>query len=294
MDDAAPDDGGLMLRLRAVLETAAAAARAMRPTRADRKAHQDYVTDVDIAVDRHLQAALAPLVPGAPVLSEERAVGTLEHCDRYWIVDPIDGTANLIAGLPFVGIAVALVDGAGPRLAGVASLGEGRVWLARRGGGAFAAVPGGPLLPLVLPAAPPELLVLSTGILDALMADGAARWTALRAVGKIRNLGAQSLHLCAVAEGRLAAVASVEARVWDEAAGGLILREAGGIWRSAADGVDWHHPAAVMAIRQQRSLASHPGVAPAMIAALAGILADPTADPTADPLAADISKAITT
>ncbi len=272
-------DADLLIQLRGVLEAAADAARAMQPTRADRKAHQDYVTDVDMSVDRHLQAALAPLVPGAPVLSEERAVGSIGRCDRYWIVDPIDGTANLIAGLPFVGISVALVDAAGPCLAGVASLGEGRVCLAQRGGGAFTAVPGGPLVPLQVPTAPPELVVLSTGLLDALMAEGGARWASLRAVGKIRNLGAQSLHLCAVAEGRLAAVASIEARVWDEAAGGLIVREAGGIWRSAADGADWHDPAAMMAIRAQRSLACHPAAEPAMAAALGGILAEPrTAD----------------
>lgn len=264
----------LMHRLRAVLETAATEARALAPTRADRKAHQDYVTDADMALDRHLQAALAPLVPDAPVLSEERAVGMTGDCAAWWIVDPIDGTANLIAGLPFVGISVALVDAAGPCLAGVASLHEGRVCLARRGGGAFAAVPGGPLVPLVLPAAPPELVVLSTGLLDALMAAGGAGWQALRGVGKIRNLGAQSLHLAGVAQGRFAAVASVEARVWDEAAGGLILREAGGIWRSAAEGADWRRPAAVMAIRQQRSLACHPAAEAAMAAALAGHLAD--------------------
>ena len=258
----------------------------MQPTRADRKAHQDYVTDVDMAVDRQLQSALAPLVPGAPVLSEERAVGSPGRCDRYWIVDPIDGTANLIAGLPFVGISVALIDGAGPCLAGVASLSEGRVCLALRGAGAFAAMPGGPLVPLRVPTVPPELVVLSTGLMDALMAEGGARWAGLRAVGKIRNLGAQSLHLCAVAEGRLAAVASIEARVWDEAAGGLIVREAGGVWRSAADGADWHDPAAMMAIRAQRSLACHPAAEAAMAAALAGILAEPRTS--------GMAKAITT
>ena len=280
------DDQGLMQGLRGVLEGAAALARARRPARADRKAHQDYVTDVDLAVDAHLQAALAALLPGAPVLSEERAVGMTGPCAAYWIVDPIDGTANLIAGLPFVGIAVALVDGAGPRLAGVASLAEGRVTLARRGGGAFAALPGAPPVALTLPPVPPELVVLSTGLLDALMAEGGTGWTALRAVGKIRNLGAQSLHLTGVAEGRFAAVASVEARIWDEAAGGLVVREAGGLWHSAADRVDWHRPAAVMGIRRQQSLACHPAVAVAMAAALAGHLAGH--------LAGGISEAITT
>lgn len=267
------DDDSLLRRLRDVLDEAAATVRARRPTETTQKAHQDHVTDVDLAVDAHLQAALAPLVPGAPVLSEERAVSVTGPCDPYWIVDPIDGTANLIAGLPFVGIAVALVDAAGPRVAAVASLAEGHVVLARRGGGAFCARPGAAPVALRVPARAPELVVLSTGLLDAMMAGGGEGWNRLRKVGKIRNLGAQSLHLAGVAEGRFAAVASIEARVWDEAAGGLILREAGGVWRSAADGIDWHHPAAVMGIRQQRSLACHPDVVSTMTAALAGHLA---------------------
>jgi len=78
----------------------------------------------------------------------------------------------------------------------------------------------------------------------------------MRAIGKIRNLGAQALHLCGVARGQFAAVASVEAQVWDEAAAELILREAGGVWRSRADAADWNDPAALMAITTQHSLAA--------------------------------------
>ena len=272
------EDAALLTALRAVMQEAMGLARAMQPTRSERKAHQDHVTDVDMALDRHLQEVLAPLVPGAPVLSEERAVAVAGACPVYWIVDPIDGTANLIAGLPFVGIAVALVDAAGPRLAAVASLGEGVIYLARRGGGALRVAADGAATVLRLPPAPPELLVLSTGLLDRLMAEGGARWQGLRAVGKIRNLGAQSLHLCGVADGRFAAVASVEARVWDEAAGGLILREAGGLWRSAVDGADWCQPAAIMDIKQQRSLACHPAAEAPMVQALAGLLAGTSGD----------------
>jgi myo-inositol-1(or 4)-monophosphatase len=277
------DDAALLSALRGVIEAAAATARALRPREAVRKAHQDHVTDVDHAVDRLLEAALAPLVPGAPVLSEERAAAHAGAEAVYWIVDPIDGTANLIAGLPFVGISVAFVDARGPRLAAVASLGEARIWLARRGGGAFAAEPGAAPVPLTLPPRPPELVALSTGLLDRIAAEGGARWPALRALGKLRNLGAQSLHLTAVAEGRLAAAASVEARVWDEAAGGLVLREAGGVWRSAADAIDWAQPVAVLAIGEQRSLACHPAVEAAMAAALAGVLAEPAAGAAAVP-----------
>jgi fructose-1,6-bisphosphatase/inositol monophosphatase family enzyme len=264
-------DAALLSALAGVLGRAAGLARRDRPLQAGRKAHQDYVTDVDLAVDALLAEELGRLLPGVPVLSEERAADLAGPCPAYWIVDPIDGTGNLIAGLPFVGITVALVDAQGPAAAGIASLGDGALFTAARGAGAWRDG-----VPLRLPGAPPELVVLSTGLMDALAAlpaaDLAARWAMLRGVGKLRNLGAQSLHLCGVAAGQFAAAASREARVWDEAAGGLILREAGGLWRSAADTADWRQPAAMMAIARQDSLACHPAVAAAMAGALAGLV----------------------
>ena len=129
------DDADVLAGLTAALGRAVELARRAPPARADRKAHQDYVTDVDLAVDAFLQDALPPLVPGAPVLSEERAAEAGAQ-GAWWCVDPIDGTANLMAGLPFVAVSVALVDRDGPRLAAVASL-QGPVHSAIRGGGAW-------------------------------------------------------------------------------------------------------------------------------------------------------------
>lgn len=264
------DDPALLAALCAVLRDAITTARRNPPHRADRKAHQDFVTDVDMAVDALLESRLGALIPGCPVLSEERAVAVTVPLAQYWVVDPIDGTLNLMAGVPFVGISVALVDAGGPRLAAVASLADGVICSARRGGGARRDGAS-----LTVPTAPPDLIVLSTGLMDRLVADHPTAYTALRAVGKLRNLGAQALHLCGVAEGRFAAVASLEARLWDEAAGGLILREAGGHWQAASDHADWTRPQAMMAIRQQRSIAAHPQVVAAVRTALAPVWVGP-------------------
>lgn len=268
------EDTSVLDGLRRIVERACALALDRTPTSTTRKAHQDFVTDIDMAVDAFLAEALIGLLPGVPVLSEERVSAVSGPLDRYWIVDPIDGTGNLVAGLPFVGISVALVDAKGPQMACVASVGEGVLYSALRGHGAFRAAMGQPAQALSLPEAAPELIVLSTGVLDAIMPDPAARWSALRRLGKIRNLGAQSLHLCGVAAGQFAAVASIEARVWDEAAGGLVIREAGGHWGSVADTADWSQPATLMNIAALRSLACHPHVRDAMTSALAGIVGE--------------------
>lgn len=270
-------DEALLSALCAIMATAADLVRASPPKLVDRKAHQDYVTDVDRRLDAYLETALTTLRPGIPVLSEERAAALAAPVSEWWIVDPVDGTGNLMAGLPFVGVAVALVDARGPRIATVAAPFQGKLWTAIRGRGAQADGVG-----LHLPAVPPELVVASTGLLDRLHAGAdRAPWAALRQAGKLRNLGAQSLHLCGVAQGWFAAALSVEARIWDEAAGGLVLREAGGIWRSAADSADWCDPAGLMALPGQESLACHPTVLSTLdsIMPLPGSQASPEGDP---------------
>jgi len=242
------------------LEEATTLLRSKPPSWSQTKAHQDFVTDIDLELDAFLQARLSDLTPGAPVLSEERAAERMSPQDLWWIVDPLDGTGNLIAGLPFVGIAVALIDARGPRLAAVAAPYQQLIWSAERGVGAWANGSA-----LRIPDRPPALLVASTGLLDHILAEADGnRWLTLRSQGKIRNLGAQSLHLCGVAQGWFAAALSIEARIWDEAAGGLILREAGGLWRSSADAADWSDPSTLMAMPQQNSLACHPDVQTAL------------------------------
>ena len=261
------DDHSVLSALHGILAQAVRLARTAPPTRADQKAHQDFVTDVDMALDRFLQTQLTPLLPDCPVLSEERAVNTPGPLAQYWIVDPLDGTLNLLAGLPFTGICVALIDAGGPRLGAVADIQSGVIYSAIRGLGAFADT-----VPLHIPASPPALIVLSTGLLDRLISQPGP-YAALRRIGKIRNLGAQALHLIGVARGQFAAVASYEARLWDEAAAGLILREGGGHWQAESDQGDWTRPQAMMAIRAQRSLGSHPAVTTALQAALAEVFA---------------------
>lgn len=262
------DDLSLQTALEAILCDARGEAHLSTPHEVRRKALQDYVTDVDLRLDTYLTEKLFSLTPGVPVLSEERAVEDTGIHDRYWIIDPIDGTMNLMCKLPFVAISVALVDKDGPRIAGVISLVDGVVYSAARG---FGARRDGVALDLT--ASPPsELITLSTGMLDALVAGYPGAYRALRQVGKIRNMGAQSLNLCLVALGGLAAVTSLEAKVWDEAAGGLIVREAGGVWDSAADRADWRSPSQMMALKGQNSLACHPAVAEKLRPVLAPLL----------------------
>ena len=224
-----------------------------RPTDTIQKSAQDYVTDIDLALDKYLLENL-PSIRNVPVLSEERAVAAGKLESEYWIVDPLDGTANFMSGLSMFAISVALVDENGPVMSAILSGQDGNLWCAVRGGGAYR---DDAKLDLTNGSQPSELIVLSTGMLDAMVADHQHAYKSFRKVGKIRNIGSQALQLCHVAGGQFSAVVSREAKIWDEAAGGLIVREAGGIWDSRADTADWTQPSSLMG-QDQCSVAAHP------------------------------------
>jgi histidinol-phosphatase len=97
------------------------------------------VTEADQAVERTLRDRLAEARPGDAILGEEYGSSGEElESARRWIVDPIDGTANYVRGIPVWATLVALQDG-GRVTVGVASAPAlGRRWWAARGAGAFA------------------------------------------------------------------------------------------------------------------------------------------------------------
>lgn len=214
------------------------------------KSELDYVTDIDIRVDEFLTERLSTFTPGIPVFSEERAMS--RPSGQFWIIDPIDGTHNMMVGLPHYGVCAALFDGERAIFAGVANVATGDVFSAEKGAGAFLND-----RRLEMSSVPSTLMGWSSGATDSLMAKPGI-YNELRKLGKIRNLGSQALHLCQVAEGRFGFTISAEARFWDDAAGQLIAEEAGAVYRAfAAD-----TPSALLDLaflkKPMRSLCAHP------------------------------------
>lgn len=84
------------------------------------KRDASYVTDVDLAVERALRAAIARAFPTHGVVGEELPP-THPDAEYQWILDPIDGTTSLKNGIPFYGTIIALHQGGRP-LVGVIDL----------------------------------------------------------------------------------------------------------------------------------------------------------------------------
>lgn len=250
----------VLARLCGYVSAAAAIAAATRPAVIEEKNFHDYVTDMDRRLEDMLRDALEPMF-GVPVVGEE----TVDEDDRLpdvaIVVDPLDGTGNWIAGLPFAAVSVALVEHGVSTLAAVVSIGPGTVFSAEAGRGAWRN--GAPLH--LADSMPQPLIALSTGLMDAIV--GGPAYGRLRAFGKLRNLGSQALQLCAVAQGALALNASREARLWDDAAGRLIAAEAGAQYRAFVPAASRTLPTA-----HQGSLCAHPSIADSAEAVLAPYL----------------------
>jgi histidinol-phosphatase len=98
------------------------------------------VTDADQAVERSIRSGIERARPADSILGEE--YGTQGHSQRQWIIDPIDGTANFLRGVPIWGTLIALaVDGV-PVVGVVSAPALGKRWWGATGHGAWAQVEG--------------------------------------------------------------------------------------------------------------------------------------------------------
>lgn len=207
---------------------------------ATRKDDGSLVTEADFAAQRALVRRLAALDP-APVLAEEMAPeeqagiwhgrtgrGTPEAGSRFWCVDPLDGTRNFSAGIPFFAVSVALMEARRPVFGTVYdpiadeafyAVAKAGAWMNHR--------------PLALPARGPAL---SSAIAEvSLRREAASLRSAFkrrRPCGKRLTSGSSALSWCHLAAARTDLYVHSGQMAWDFAAGALILDEAGGRFAS--------------------------------------------------------------
>ena len=97
----------------------------------------DWVTETDLAVERHVRDAVRERFPQDRIVGEEFGTTDAETPPATWYVDPVDGTTNYVHGLPWSSFSCAVVDGAGTALGAVADPYRREVLSAVRGRGAY-------------------------------------------------------------------------------------------------------------------------------------------------------------
>lgn len=191
------------------------------------------VTDVDLVVDELLVDAITTEFPDHSVISEEGCT-TWDGAAWTWIVDPIDGTTNYAAGLPWWCVSIALAHHGEVVWGLIDAPTLDRRWTATRGGGAT--VDG---TPMVVSAAS-DLSMRSTRHEPIAVTPGTIRRWQGGTFFKARVIGSSALELALVADGSLAAAYQRVPKVWDVAAGLVLVTEAGGAVLAVDD--DSHFP----------------------------------------------------
>lgn len=203
--------------------------------RSREKAPRDLVTDADLASQRVIRDIVLGAFPDHDFLGEEDDPAVVPMATRRtaadrprWIVDPLDGTANYVHGLPGFAVSVA-VEQAGQILAGtVFDPLSGECFTARTGGGAW--LNGRPLETSRCVQLDQALVAASFSTeIDRDSPEIRRFIEVLLACQSVRRLGSCALNLCYVAAGRLDAYWTSAVKTWDVAAGVLLLEEAGGV-----------------------------------------------------------------
>jgi myo-inositol-1(or 4)-monophosphatase len=190
---------------------------------------RDVVTELDVQIEKHITKILAP--SKIQIIGEEGSQpnDSLPANELYWAVDPIDGTANFVSGLPYYGVSVGLCQG-NDFLVGAVSLPALKELFFTHGDrGAF--LNGKPIR--IADAALAQSLV---GVSFA-GAKGDQNYRARQyeffglvndsSRGSLR-LGSAAANICYVASGRLQAAYGLDARIWDIAGALAVAKQAGG------------------------------------------------------------------
>ena len=187
------------------------------------------ITEADTAMQARLRRDLADLWPDFPLLGEEMDEATQRRllqkdATALWCVDPLDGTSNFAAGIPFFSVSVALLVNGRPEVGVVYDPVRHECFWAKAGQGAWCndARLGASGLDLSLSQ---TVALIDFKRLDAALARRLAEQPPYSSQ---RSFGSVALDWCWIAAGRGHVYLHGKQRIWDYAAGSLILAEAGG------------------------------------------------------------------
>jgi myo-inositol-1(or 4)-monophosphatase len=234
-----------MSNLQNYLETCEKAARAagttirewVGKTSFQLKGPADFVTEADFAAQEIVKRTVLEAFPNHSVLGEEDqlASNTASQTDYRWIVDPLDGTTNFVHGIPHYAVSLALEHKGRPLVGTIFDPSLNECFTAGIGFGAFlngqpirttsetrvSEVLAGTGFPASLTPESPDLLVFNKAL--------------FRCQG-VRRTGSAALNMCEVAAGRYGVLWGLSTKIWDIAAGVLLIEEAGGVVTSPEGG----------------------------------------------------------
>lgn len=205
-----------------------------------RKPHDSntLVTDADFASQKLIADIVAARFPGHVVLGEEDKPDDARAAAEFvWAVDPIDGTTNFVNGMPVYAVSIGVLQRGRPVVAACALPWPGEsssiALHARKGGGAWLGERRLQIQPGPANGAPTagRIAALAGGIRHGYRLSKEY----MKSVGELRQSGSAVYDQVLVAMGIAGYSITGPARIWDFAAGVLIVREAGGVAMTPVD-----------------------------------------------------------
>lgn len=191
--------------------------------------HSNVVTSADLASEDLLVRAIRKRYPSHSVISEE-AGSDLRASDFTWVLDPLDGSSNYAAGIPWFGVLICVFKHTTPIVAMLHLPVTADSYAASRGAGATKN--GQPIRVCAEPHLHDVLWAygMDGGGSAQTARDNVAALAAL--LPRVRNVRATNSLVDAAytAEGRLGGMLNRSTRLWDVAAPMLLVHEAGGAY----------------------------------------------------------------
>ncbi|WP_336992112.1 inositol monophosphatase family protein [Leucobacter sp. VD1] len=208
----------------------------------------DVVTRFDRAAEAHIRGVILECFPDSAIVGEE-AGETAGAGPLTWYIDPIDGTSNFARGIAMWAVSIGVAV-AGEMVAGVIyDPVAGQLFWADERGAFLAEQPVDATDALArsrpLQSVGATVPAQATVALNFPLARDLVHFPELaleqfaevtRTFAQVRGLGSTCIALAWIAAGWLDATVSFETNPWDVAAGGFIIRRAGGVYRSYAHG----------------------------------------------------------
>ncbi len=194
------------------------------------KADQSVVTEADQAIQSHIVEQVAKRFPEHAFIGEESIASSPEGVDpltaRFtWVVDPIDGTRNFVAGFPSYSTSIGVLEQFKPVVAVIHEHTLNRSYSAIKGDGVK--MDGKPIS-VITPPPGTDLLIAGPSSKDQPTTEILQQ--IITSKGLIyRNVGSSAMHLAMVADGCCAGAFAHRCKLWDIAAGLLLVEEAGGV-----------------------------------------------------------------
>lgn len=183
------------------------------------KADDSPLTQADLAANAILVEGLSRLTPDIPIVSEESDPQSIPVAERFWLVDPLDGTRDFVARQDTFVVSVGLIENGSPVYGVIYAPVFGQTWWAAKGRGAFAE----------------DQPIRNTSRRTSLIAAGSRSLRSERMemfdqrfdIKEVLRYGS-ALKFCRLAEGEVDLYPRFgPTSEWDTAAGQLIAEEAG-------------------------------------------------------------------